>query len=133
MAKRTSKTSRRIQELKLDAPYDALLEGILSFKTLAEAESTLEHLEDLRQRFHAESDKKGVEYCRLTGVLGRRRAELIARNRRVSASKRLVKQEVALWFRIWLETPELFADWLTLRKGTQDYQRLRELDSGCEA
>jgi hypothetical protein len=74
-----------------------------------------------------------VAYCRLTGVLGRRRAELIARNRRVNASKRLVKQEVALWFRIWLETPELFTDWLSLRKETRDYQRLRDLDSGCEA
>jgi hypothetical protein len=124
-------TSRRIQKLQFDAPYDALLEGILSFKTLAEAERTLEHLEDLRQRFCAESDKKGVEYCRQIGVLGRRRAELIARNRRVTPSKRLVKQEVALWFRIWLETPELFADWLSLRKRTQEFQRLRELESGC--
>ncbi len=126
-------TSRRNQKLQLDAPYDALLAGILSFKTLADAESTLERLENLRQRFHAESDKKGVEYCRLIAVLGRRRAELIARNRQVSASKRLVKQEVALWFRIWLETPELFADWLSLRKRTPDYQRLCELDSGCQA
>jgi len=122
--------SKRIQKLQFEAPYNALLDGILSFKTLAEAESTLKRLEDLRQRFRAEIDKKGVEYCRHIGVLGRRRAELIARNRRVSASKRLVKQEVALWFRIWLETPELFADWLFLRKRTLEFQRLCELESG---
>jgi hypothetical protein len=124
-------TSNRIHKLQFDAPYDALLEGILSFKTLAEAESTLEHLEDLRRRYRAECDKKGVEYCRQIGVLGRRRAELIARNRRVAPSKRVVKQEMALWFRIWLETPELFADWLSLRKRTLEFQRLRELESGC--
>ena len=123
--------SRRIQKLQFDAPYDALLVGILSFKTLAEAESTLEHLEDLRQRYRAECDTKGVEYCRQVGVLGRQRAELIARNRRVTASKRLAKQEIALWFRIWLETPELFTDWLSLRKRTLEFQRLRELESGC--
>jgi hypothetical protein len=50
---------------------------------------------------------------------------MIARNRRVDPSKRRQKQEVALWFRIWLETPEIFCDWLALRKKTEEFQKFR--------
>jgi hypothetical protein len=107
-----------------DPPYDRLLEGILSFRSLDAAESTLRRLEDLRQCFMAASDKKGVEYCRQIALLGRRRAELIALNKRVGVKKRLEKKEIALWFQIWLETPELYWGWLELRKKTAGYRNL---------
>jgi hypothetical protein len=112
-----------------DPPYDDILRGVLSFKTLADTEKTIANLENLRQRFSAASDKKGVEYCRLLGTLGRKRAELIARNQRVNPANRLQKREAALWFRIWLETPELFWDWLALRKRTEDFLKLQERES----
>ncbi len=69
-------TSSRPREPRFDPPYDSMLDGILSFRTLAETEETIRRLEDLRQRFLSSSDKKGVEYCRMVGALGRRRAEL---------------------------------------------------------
>ena len=119
----------RVPKPNWDPPYDELLRGILSFRTLARTEQTIGYLEILRQRFLAASDKKGVEYCRQVGMLGRRRAELIAANHRVDRKKRLQKQEAALWFRIWLETPELFPEWLALRKRTADFQSLRDQDS----
>lgn len=118
-------TVSRSREPDFDPPYNKILTGVLSFGTLAETEETLARLENLRQRFLAASDKKGVEYCRRLGVLGRRRAEMTARNRRVDPTKRLQKQEVALWFRIWLETPEIFCDWLALRKKTEEFQKFR--------
>lgn len=55
---------------------------------------------------------------------GKLRAQSIAANARVQAAKRQEKQEIANWFRIWLETPELFADWLELRKTSEDFRRL---------
>jgi hypothetical protein len=116
------------REPQFDPPYDELLSGILSFKTLADTEKTLLKLENLRQRFLGSSDKKGMEYCRRVGALGRRRAELISRNRRVDPRKRLQKREAAVWFRVWLETPELFEDWVSLRKRTEDYLKLQELE-----
>jgi hypothetical protein len=122
-------TASRSRELLFDPPYDSILGGILAFRTLAETEETIRRLEDLRQRFLASSDKKGVEYCRLAGALGRRRAELIARNRRVAAEKRSQKQEAALWFGIWLETPDLFEDWLLLRKKTDEFLKLQDFES----
>ncbi len=121
--------SKRNGEPQFEPPYDTLLSGLLAFRTFADTENTLSRLEDLRQRFRAAGDKKGVECCTRLGALGRRRAELIAGNRRVNSSKRLLKEEVALWFRIWLETPDLFPGWLALRKKTVEFQKLLELES----
>jgi hypothetical protein len=114
----------RTRPLRFDPPYDEILSGVLLFGTLSETEETIVRLENLRHRFLAASDKKGVDYCRRLAILGRRRAEMIAGNPRVSHKKRLQKQEAALWFRIWLETPELFASWLALRKNTEEFRLL---------
>ena len=117
-------TRPRSGESQFEPPYDGIFADILRFATLAETEATLNNLENLRQRFLAASDKKGVDYCRRLGTLGRRRAEMIARNARVDPAKRRLKKETALWFQVWLETPELFADWLALRKQAEDFLRL---------
>jgi hypothetical protein len=112
-----------------DASYRDDLEGILSFATFAEAEKTLRSLQNLCLKYRSLSDKKGVEYCRQVASLGRKRAELISRNRRVSLSKRLQKQEIATWFKIWLETPAIFDDWLVMRKNTEEFRKLQESES----
>ena len=114
---------------EIEQPYRSALEGILSFSSFAAAEGTLNRLEILRRKYRSASDKKGVEYCRQIASLGRRRAELICRNRRVSLLKRRQKQEIATWFRIWLETPDIFDNWLALRKNTEEFREL--LQSEC--
>jgi hypothetical protein len=104
--------------------YDEDLKGILLFRTLAEAEKAICRLEELRRRYLAVSDSKGVESCRNLALLGRKRAESIGRNPRVRPAKRQEKAEIARWFAIWLETPELFADWLALRKQSGSFREL---------
>jgi hypothetical protein len=114
---------------KMESPYFEALTGILSFSSFAETERTLRRLENLCRNYEAASDKKGVEYCRGIALLGRHRAELISRNKRVSLGKRLQKQEIATWFRIWLETPAIFDDWLSMRKGTENFRKLLASES----
>jgi len=116
-------------EMRMDPPYDELLEGLLSFANFADAENSILQLEKLLQRFESESDKKGVAYCRQIARLGRRRAEMIARNKRVNSNQRLQKKEIALWFQVWLETRSLFPEWLDLRKRTDDFCRLLSLEA----
>jgi hypothetical protein len=108
----------------IESPYDRDLAGVLSFRSFSQAEETLITLENLRRRYLAEGDAEGVAHCRRVALLGRRRAEAIARNSRVVTPKRRQKAEIALWFRIWLETPELFIDWLALRKSTEAFRIL---------
>ncbi len=47
---------------------------------------------------------------------------MIARNQKVQAQKRAEKEEMASWFRIWLETPDAFFDWLDVRKQSPEFQ-----------
>jgi hypothetical protein len=117
---------RSSKTLVIDSPYDSELNGILSFRTFADAERTLLRLQELRQKYIAEGDDKGHEYCRQIALLGRRRAELVGRNRNVSEAKRKQKIEVASWFRVWLETPDLWQDWLELRKASRSFAELLE-------
>jgi hypothetical protein len=111
---------------QIDTPYREAFEGLLSFSSFAETEQTIKRLENLCQQYLLASDKKGIGYCRQIASLGRRRAELISRNKRVRGEKRLQKREIADWFKIWLETPEIFWDWLALRKNTEEFRRLLE-------
>jgi hypothetical protein len=112
--------------LVIEEPYSEALTGVLAFATFEEAEKTLQTLENLCRKYRDASDKKGMEYCRRIAGLGRYRAELISRNRKVSLQKRLQKQEIAEWFRIWLETPSIFRDWLVMRKSTDEFKKLTE-------
>ena len=67
-------------------------------------------LRDLQQEYVAArevSDQARVQDCR--------RAVLLRRPG-LSAEKRAEKEEIASWFRVWLETPALFSDWIVLRR-----------------
>lgn len=117
------------KKLEMESPYREALTGILSFSSLSEAEETIKRLESLRRKYRSAGDRKGEEYCRKIARLGRLRADLISRNKRVRVQKRKQKQEIAAWFRIWLETPEIFENWLILRKKTEEFQGLLKAET----
>ena len=118
-----------VLRIKIDPPYCDVLDTILAFSSFAEAEETIQRLDFLCRNYQSASDKKGVDYCRRIAAIGRQRAELISRNARVNRQKRLQKKEIAQWFGIWLETPSIFEDWLSMRKGTEEFQKLLESET----
>lgn len=102
--------------------YEEEFEDILHFKTLQDAEVSLMRLDELMRRFQAHGEQAAVERVLNVARLGKRRAEMIARNHKVQAQKRAEKEEMANWFRIWLETPDAFFDWLDVRKQSPEFQ-----------
>jgi hypothetical protein len=66
--------------------------------------------------------EEAVERVLNVARLGKRRAEMIARNPKVEKPKRAEKVEIANWFRIWLETPDVFFDWLDVRKQSAEFR-----------
>ena len=112
-----------------DPSYREEFNGLLSFARFADTERTIRRLQNLCRKYQSARDKKGMEYCHQIASLGRRRAELISRNKRVSLQKRLQKQEIAAWFKIWLETPAIFDDWLAMRKNTEEFKTLLESEN----
>ena len=103
--------------------YEEEFRDLLHFSTLDEAEMCLVRLDELLRKFAAEGERAAVERVREVARLGRRRAEMIARNNKVETQKRAEKEEVAHWFAIWLETPDAFFDWLEVRKQSPEFQR----------
>ena len=87
-----------------------------------DAEVSLMRLDELMHRFQAHGERAAVERVLNVARLGKRRAEMIARNVKVEPQKREEKLEIANWFRIWLETPDAFFDWLDVRKQSPEFQ-----------
>jgi hypothetical protein len=103
--------------------YEEEFHDLLHFATLEDAEVCLMRLDELMRKFRAEGERAAAERVLEVARLGRRRAEMIARNPKVEPEKRAEKEEIMQWFKIWLETPEAFFDWLDLRKQSPEFQR----------
>jgi hypothetical protein len=115
---RVQLTEREEAEERFEEEFD----DILHFKTLQDAEVSLTRLDELMRRFQEHGEKAAVDRVRDIARLGKRRAEMIARNRKVEAKKREEKKEISEWFRIWLETPEAFFDWMEVRKASPEFR-----------
>ncbi len=102
--------------------FEEEFEDILHFKTLQDAEVSLTRLDELWRRFKDHEEPAAAQRVLEIGRLGKRRAEMIARNHKVEAKKREEKKEIAEWFRIWLETPDAFFNWLDVRKASAQFK-----------
>jgi len=112
----------RSQQEEAEDQFEEEFEDLLHFKTLADAEVSLMRLDELLRRFRAHEEKAAADRVLEIARLGKRRAEMIARNHKVEPRKREEKQEIANWFRIWLENPDAFFDWLDLRKQSPEFR-----------
>lgn len=104
--------------------YSSRLEGALRFTDLSSAERALRRLDAAYHDYRLASDVTGQRLVRTLALRGKQRAESLAANPRVSADKRREKREIANWFRVWLESPSLFFDWLAVRQQAEEYRRL---------
>jgi len=110
--------------------YEEEFEDLLHFKTLEDAEVSIMRLDELMRKFRAHQEHAAVERVLNVARLGKRRAEMIARNAKVEPHKREEKLEIANWFRIWLETPDAFFDWLDVRKQSPEFKsRFPDMES----
>jgi hypothetical protein len=118
---------RHAEVLELDTrwradPYEAMFRNVLKFSNFAQAASSIRRLENLRRQFARKKDQTGLRVVRETALKGKRRAQMIARNAAVDERKRAEKAEIAEWFTIWLQQPEIFDDWLELRQRSADFR-----------
>ncbi len=106
---------------RLESPYDAMFRNILKFADFKQTLISIRRLENLRRKFTTENDREGLRLMRETAIKGKHRAQMIANNEKVSDEKRAEKQEIAEWFTLWLQNPEIFENWITLRQNSPDF------------
>jgi len=114
----------RFADPPMEEPYASRLRNLLQFHDFASAEASLRKLDEAYRQYQQASDRAGTGLVRVLLQKGKLRAGSLAANPRVSPDKRAEKAEITTWFRIWLETPDLFFDWLELRKASEEFQRL---------
>ena len=119
---------RHAEVLEMDArwrtadPYEPMFRNVLKFSTFEEAAASIKRLDNLRRQFERKGDREGLRRVRDTVLKGKQRAQMIARNQSVNERKRAEKGEMAEWFTVWLNQPEIFADWLALRQRSPDFR-----------
>jgi hypothetical protein len=115
----------RDAKIKREAERFEGLERILSGKPMnrEQAETLLNEMEELRQRFADEADREALADLTTLAVNARRAAQLLAKNRTSGSLDWVEQEEIAEWIKIWIQTPSLFADWLALRKGSPEFRQ----------
>jgi hypothetical protein len=119
---------RHAEVLEMDArwrtadPYEAMFRNVLKFSTFEEAAASIKRLDNLRKQFQRKGDREGLRRVRETVLKGKQRAQMIARNASVNERKRAEKAEIAEWFTVWLNQPEIFPDWLALRQRAPEFR-----------
>jgi hypothetical protein len=119
---------RHAEILDMDArwrtqdPYEPMFRNVVKFSNFEEAAGTIRRLENLRKQFARKGDREGLRRVSEAALKGKRRAQMIAHNAKVVERKRAEKAEMAEWFTVWLNQPEIFEDWLALRRRSKDFR-----------
>lgn len=109
-------------ERRMESPYDAMFRNILKFTDFKQTLNSIRQLENLRHKFLKENDKEGLRLIREIGIKGKNRASMISKNPKVDRKKRIEKAEIAEWFRLYLQSPEIFDSWVKVRQNSKDFK-----------
>lgn len=102
-------------------PYEAALQNILNISDLRSALTTIRELEKLRKRYAAANDRDGVRLVREAALHAKDLAAETAERTRVDAVMRRINAEIVEWLTVWLQTPDVFEDWVALRQRSPDF------------
>ena len=89
---------------------------------LHEAESLIKKLEQTRQSSGRNENKVNVQRLREIAIDVRQTAETLANDSTLTQRQRDEQAEIAQWLAVWLQTPNLFDDWLDLRRRSPDFR-----------
>ncbi len=95
----------------------------LDFTDLSQAFQSVVKLEEQRLELQAGNDAKGQTDLRRVVASVRKDLMLKARSRIVDDKQREAAKEVSQWLMLWLQTPELFSDWLDLRRRSPEFRK----------
>jgi hypothetical protein len=112
-------TEWRQRELsKLIAPDE------LDFSGLSQAHQSITKLDSLRRKFEQDSEPEQMHHLRSMVVKLKQHELGIARSRIIDRQQRLEAKEIAQWLTVWLQSPDLFEEWLSLRRRSPEFIQL---------
>ncbi len=95
----------------------------LDFSRLLIAFESMVRVEEQRLKFQTEADPKGQAELRNIISTARKNAVLRARSKIIDEGQREEAKEISNWLGVWLQAPELFSDWIDLRRRSPEFQK----------
>ena len=95
----------------------------LDFSDLSLAFASVVKLEE--KRLQLKADKEGTALKELRDIVVAVRKDLLlkARSRIIDGGVREQQKEISEWLTVWLQAPELFSDWLDLRRRSPEFRK----------
>ena len=110
---------QRIKSQKQQSPESDTTEHL----TFERAEQLINRWEELRKSSDQTPDPNSIQLVRDAAIAARKRAQLLAGRKSLNEEKRAEQLEIAEWLGVWIKTPNLFADWLELRRRAGEFRR----------
>ena len=120
---RHSEIMKLFVERNQENEFDALFRNILKFNTFEQAMATIRDFENIRNRFLEDEDTYGLRTL-LEIALQAKKDLLAAADKPKTASEVQTRNaEIAIWLTIWLQTPDVFENWIKLRMRSPDFEQ----------
>jgi hypothetical protein len=118
-------TRWREAKIESDAARFKGLEDLLTGKPLRlkKGEALIRKLEKLRKDSERTGDQIALKQVRTMVVNARQVAESLAKDRTLDPLERAEQTELAEWLKVWIQAPNLFEDWLDLRRRSLDFRK----------
>ena len=100
---------------------DSTFPDQLDFSNLAAAFDSVVKIEETRLEVQT-GDRNALQKLRGIVVINRDELLLRARSKILDEVEREQAKEVAHWLTVWLQAPELFSDWLDLRRRSPEFR-----------
>ena len=114
-----------------DRPYDAVLLNILDTSSLKTTLRSIRAMENLRRKLQNDNDAEGSRLLREKAIAEKDRVLAVAAKAGAGSAKQLESREIAEWITLWLQSPDVFETWLTLRRKSADFvSKFGEMQDG---
>jgi hypothetical protein len=97
--------------------------GELNFSDLSSAFDSVVKVEEKRLQLQSENAAKGLKELREIVAAARGDSLLRARSKILDENQRRQAKEISEWLSVWLQAPELFSDWLDLRRRSPEFRK----------
>ena len=120
---RHAEIMRLYVERASNRPYDAAFRNLLDLESLLSARRSILSLNSLRRKYVAANDREGVRLTRQSALDAKRNLKAVIDDPRTDGSIRRMKIEITEWLSLWLQTPNLFEDWVELRQRSPEFRK----------
>lgn len=104
-----------------DRPYEAALRNLVDVSGFAAAMRSIRNVENLRRKLIEKNDLEGLRLLRAEMLTAKEHSVKYAGKTRSDHQTRAMNIEIAQWLTLWLQSPELFENWVRLRLGSEDF------------